>query len=65
MVTSIEYLVAVILGAMAVSFLWGFISGWRKMKHAVAKEIQFCINCGSQLMPPGSKFCGKCGSSQT
>jgi hypothetical protein len=64
MAAPIEYLVAIVLGAMAVSFCWGFISGWRRTRPTVAKELQFCINCGSEI-PPRSKFCGKCGASQT
>ncbi len=27
-------------------------------------QKQFCLNCGRQI-PPGSRFCGKCGAAQT
>jgi len=27
-------------------------------------QRQFCLNCGRQI-PPGSRFCGKCGAAQT
>jgi rRNA maturation endonuclease Nob1 len=64
MSASIEYLVAIVLVAMAVSFCWGFISGMRRRKPIAAKELQFCINCGSKITP-NSKFCDKCGSAQT
>jgi len=63
---SIEYLVGIVLGAMAVSFCWGLISGSRKAKSRAAiaeKGAQFCINCGTEIAPK-SKFCHKCGSAQ-
>jgi hypothetical protein len=56
----IEYLVVVVvLGAMAVGAIMTL-----GRKPTAAKELQFCIDCGSEI-PPKSKFCEKCGSSQT
>jgi len=31
------------------------------LMKAVSKEQQICPNCGA-ILPPGSKFCGKCGT---
>jgi ribosomal protein L40E len=33
-------------------------------KERPSRGVQFCINCGAEL-PPNSKFCNKCGSTQT
>jgi ribosomal protein L40E len=72
--------IALGVAVLAAFLLWQFHSSrrpkptYRDMAHPRTQQTtrvseegfqkQFCLNCGRQI-PPGSRFCGKCGAAQT